>query len=199
MRAKHPTKIFDCDKCNRLLLTERALIRHNRKLHLSEQEKRAWENENKKNSAFRTIQYAICHFIISIKYHFSSLNFRCSTCSEFFLTEKQLRKHQKLTHLLLPFKCNHIKCLESFASIESLEAHKKKVHAKSPCPLCGKQVMTVFMEQHYERMHNKDKQGICDQCGRVFSNNYMLKIHIKSEHDDPERFQCDICKGIFIV
>lgn len=124
-------------------------------------------------------------------------NFRCSTCSEFFLTEKQLKKHQKLTHLLLPFKCNHIKCVESFVSIESLNAHKKKVHAKSPCPLCGKQVMTVFMEQHYERMHNKDKQGICDQCGRVFPNSYMLKIHIKSEHDDPERFHCDICKGIF--
>lgn len=57
--------------------------------------------------------------------------------------------------------------------------------------------MTVFMEQHYERMHNKDKQGICEQCGRVFPNSYMLKIHIKSEHDDPERFHCDICKGVF--
>lgn len=108
-----------------------------------------------------------------------------------------MQKHNKLTHLAQPFKCTQTKCVESFATSELLEAHKNEAHAKSPCPLCGKQVMTTFMEQHFERMHNKEKHVICEQCGKIFPNRYNLKGHLQSEHDNTERLQCDICKGTF--
>lgn len=58
------------------------------------------------------------------------LFFRCSVCSEYFLTEAHLLKHQKLTHFALPFKCTHTQCKESFETADLLEEHQKSAHVK---------------------------------------------------------------------
>lgn len=118
-------------------------------------------------------------------------------CLEYFLTEAELFKHQKLTHLALPFRCTHPKCTESFETVESLEEHRKNAHVKVQCPHCPKTVVEHLLNSHIQRLHDKTYQTICEQCGKVFLDNFTRKHHIRMDHDKPDRVQCDMCKGFF--
>lgn len=122
---------------------------------------------------------------------------RCNVCQEYFLTEVQVLKHQKLTHLALPFKCTHSQCKESFETAELLDAHRKSAHVKVQCSHCPKKVVEHLLNLHVQRAHKKLFQTVCEQCGKIFPDNYARKYHIQMDHDNPGRVQCDMCKGFF--
>lgn len=108
-----------------------------------------------------------------------------------------MEKHIKRKHIVLPFKCTHKQCVESFASAAELDAHGSTVHEKAPCPECGKIVVKKSLEIHISRMHKNRTETVCELCGKVFALDYLKRTHMPSEHGNLEKVQCDMCKDWF--
>lgn len=102
-----------------------------------------------------------------------------------------------MTHLVLPFKCTHIQCSESFENAELLEQHKNSAHVKVECPQCSTKVLRHLLDVHVERMHKNTIQTICEHCGKVFKGNGARLYHIRVYHEQTEPMQCDLCKEWF--
>uniref|UniRef100_A0AC35TS84 C2H2-type domain-containing protein n=1 Tax=Rhabditophanes sp. KR3021 TaxID=114890 RepID=A0AC35TS84_9BILA len=52
---------------------------------------------------------------------------------------------------------------------------------------------------HYEPHNNAfEKIHSCDECGRCFNSYSNLSHHEKSDHRRDQRFQCEICKELFL-
>lgn len=128
---------------------------------------------------------------------FSFILCRCEYCSEYFLSEMHLEKHVKHKHVILPFKCGHAQCVESFATNEKLQRHITKAHERTPCPHCQKPVLNKTLAQHISRMHCKRTETLCELCGKVFAVDYLKRVHMPVEHGKLEKVQCDMCKSWF--
>ena len=99
--------------------------------------------------------------------------------------------------------CN--KCKTIFQSLTELSKHKKLVHKSSKymksktCELCGKSFLRkAYLQHHHNVEHTTDPGGECDQCGKIFPNEYKLAVHIQSSHKE-RKFSCQCCSNEFIT
>jgi len=133
-------------------------------------------------------------------------NIICSECNKGFVSQHNLRKHQKSIHL----KLKDLKCKEcNYATSDGsdLIKHIQRRHPnikKYACDLCGhSELREKDMKGHYENVHNVKKLRTelrttgyeifeggklsggteqCIHCGLLFSNSNLLEEHIMSLH-----------------
>ena len=161
-----------CNKCNSGFYTQRGLRRHFNKFH-----------EGKKPS--------------------DKNNFKCDFCSSntIILSEMDLKKHMTIIHGGKKPQC--AECKVEFSKDQHLIAHTKKVHGHTnshSCQICGAKMRKDNLKNHFESVHEKNKQlkCICNVCGKSLGSKLSLKTHISSIHGAPlaERkpWPCAICK-----
>lgn len=124
----------------------------------------------------------------------SSETFQCKVCEMHFLSLNSLERHIKQSHDVKEFKCQHMFCVESFDTRQSLDEHFTANHSRSECPYCKKMILDAYYMQHVRDKHEEEKRGIvCELCGKISLNKHRHTIHFQTAHGETEKLQCDIC------
>ncbi|XP_065085408.1 transcription factor grauzone-like [Ochlerotatus camptorhynchus] len=114
--------------------------------------------------------------------------------------------YQHVQNVLNPeaFKCEI--CNGTFKYQSGYLRHKKEHHTdrKEPifkCHRCEKSfTKEVILKSHLMGHETLDKQTVkCEVCGKCFGHKRFLKNHVKTVHQKPTDFICEICsKGFYL-
>ena len=131
--------------------------------------------------------------------HGDKRNNVCLVCDKNFSSKAYLKIHAK-SHAVAKRKKNVYNCAEcEFSTFYSSNLVKHvRVHAgenKSMCHICGKLVVTSYMNIHME-IHSGDKPHLCEVCGKSFSVFKYLVAHERI-HTGFKPFKCQICEKRF--
>eukprot|EP00092_Neocalanus_flemingeri_P052217 GFUD01060966.1.p1 GENE.GFUD01060966.1~~GFUD01060966.1.p1 ORF type:complete len:493 (-),score=116.60 GFUD01060966.1:254-1732(-) len=129
------------------------------------------------------------------------MQFRCawdgSSCSKAFMTESELKDHEKIHSGELPFQCNL--CGHRFLKMKSLNSHKKVHLGIKPhvCDICEKAFIRKDQLQVHRSVHSGEKSFLCVTCGTSYTRQTHLIEHNKRIHVGEKRFTCKDCEKSF--
>ncbi|CAH1994807.1 unnamed protein product [Acanthoscelides obtectus] len=126
----------------------------------------------------------------------------CPECFKVFKTRRHLYCHTRQVHLRhnpLPVLCKV--CQMSFQTKHLMKEHMRLTHMDEQgfykCDLCGKSYSVLLkLCNHIERIHQKIRKYICDECDKGFNGNKDLEEHYRVEHGGF-RYTCEHCKKEF--
>lgn len=134
---------------------------------------------------------------------------KCDHCSEEFIYQSQLTKHQ-LTHMPLDerkliqlFTCDQ--CQNTYTKHHQLLTHRRRMHDQPErytfiCHICAKKFnKKERLEDHLLDKHSSNPpKHACEICGVVASSREALRRHMKWYHTDggSEEHVCDICGAV---
>ena len=128
---------------------------------------------------------------------------RCNGCSLRFESVKEVKKHLSTYHMNLLEDCNFCEqCSDFFPTKHLLRKHMFK-HADKVfnCPTCEKQKFFTQeeLDHHLSLNRCKLREDVeCPHCGKLVHHKGLLKIHIKSVHEEKLfRYQCKICHCLY--
>lgn len=107
----------------------------------------------------------------------------CEMCSEetesFAMFAKHMQKEHGITDRsqIKPFKCEV--CAMHFASKQGMNRHIDNIH-----------------ENNRKNLRSRDKNFLCNTCGKNFYTNFHLDVHIRS-HTGERPFKCQLCDKSF--
>lgn len=185
-----------CPECNKKFASKRYLQTHLNYVH--------------KHKDPEPLTCTVCSktFIreIGLKNHMTRVHlgivdyFKCEFCDKKFSTKMALKNHQRVVHFKnFSYHCEH--CGKGFLYISALNAHKNQNHEGDahflPCPEegCEKSFKARdSLRYHIEACHGTS-QSICDQCGRIFTNMYLYKKHLRNHELEGNKklYKCEVC------
>lgn len=145
---------------------------------------------------------------------FNGRFYKCDICENEIDNCFEYLDHQ-ITHNGKPvFRCD--KCTAVYSSRQELVDHDKK--HRTPCPHCAKLILKSSMNlhlvkhtdrfrctqcggrfnskaalgQHTITVHTDIKEHICETCGKLFSSQTSMRVHMKS-HSDERLYPCKLC------
>ena len=129
---------------------------------------------------------------------------RCNGCSLRFESIKEVKRHLSTYHMNLLEDCNFCEhCSDFFTSKHLMRKHMFK-HADKifKCPTCEQQKFFTQEELDHHLSLNKCKvreDVECPHCGKMLHHKGLLKMHIRSIHEEKLlRYQCKICQCLYI-
>ena len=90
-------------------------------------------------------------------------------------------------------------CDKSFCGKQSLILHQQKIHGLKhfyTCEKCGKRFQ--FKRQLLSHRSTHVEINKCDECGRIYSNEWNLRAHQRVVHSDKTPFSCNECGEGFL-
>ena len=104
--------------------------------------------------------------------------YECSSCSEKFKSSFQLHFHLYKKH--------------------GIENANTKIFKKFMCNICDRKCSSLRAKDMHISTHSTPTIP-CQHCGKMFSNNYYLKLHIQNLHtpDEEKKIKCNICNKGF--
>ena len=127
---------------------------------------------------------------IDVNSHLCKKNIPCKACGKMFFNRKERDKHQKENvECAQLYSCDQ--CGMTYNSKGTLNNHIKNIHTeKSECPYCGKKYKKL--QFHIDTAHVSDemKRLKCQDCGKGFLLECLLKKHVESVHLNSKRYQC---------
>ncbi|KAF5298636.1 hypothetical protein FQR65_LT09732 [Abscondita terminalis] len=149
-----------------------------------------------------------------IKNDFMDITYQCEFCSHDFDNCFEFLDHQHTHDGEAVFRCD--KCPEIFSLRKELVEHDR--NHRTPCPHCGKSILKTSMSlhlikhtdkfkcvdcggrfnsnaalsQHIITVHTKIKDHVCETCGKRFSSQTSMRVHMKS-HSDKRLYPCKLC------
>lgn len=201
--------IFECKKCKKTLRTAVARQRHqnchrknkskcpicskwfshtsNLKRHLlihKEVDTLKCDSCNKSfNAASDLYEHIKIHWNNSSDDKNTEYLMQCDLCDEktvsFALFYTHMRREHQITdkNQIKPFKCRI--CEMSFASKQGMFRHIDNIH-----------------ENNRRNLRNRDKNFLCNTCGKSFYTNFHLDVHVRS-HTGERPFKCEFCDKAF--
>ncbi|KAI5631827.1 zinc-finger double domain-containing protein [Phthorimaea operculella] len=125
----------------------------------------------------------------------SERKFKCPLCPKAFTTAPRLNVHNWAVHSGRKFTCTY--CSEVFQDRNTRFKHLEKVHGvrKSvrKCNECDRTFDTPRNLLHHVRRHHlKERNFVCEQCGKRFLTKLELESHTVF-HSGIKAFECDLC------
>ncbi|XP_048003137.1 zinc finger protein 234-like isoform X2 [Leguminivora glycinivorella] len=110
--------------------------------------------------------------------------FVCEQCGRILPNATLLRYHQRTHQDVKPYACSE--CPKTFALKSSLNFHMRSHTGERPfqCPLCPLAfTVKANLNRHHRTAHLKLHPRIpCSICGRVFTTNSCVRVHINTVH-----------------
>jgi hypothetical protein len=125
---------------------------------------------------------------------------QCYFCCFPSFAESHLIRHMSNHTQEKPYKCQY--CFRSFEAERSVKRHKdgkscnlKQTHTLlSPCYFCGKCFSNNgSLKVHMRRVHLKEDFKRCNLCCKYFSSNTDLNRHIRTVHSLERNYKCQLC------
>ncbi|KAG0410279.1 hypothetical protein HPB47_012596 [Ixodes persulcatus] len=115
---------------------------------------------------------------------------QCQVCEFQAYYPKQFQEHI-LTHedSVLKCKCCPFACFDE----NELIAHYKDQHPRCICPYCNHTAEHSYIVKRHMFRHTECGCK-CDICGKIYKDQYILKMHVKMVHMPVEvLFECSVC------
>ncbi|XP_055603850.1 oocyte zinc finger protein XlCOF7.1-like isoform X2 [Uranotaenia lowii] len=118
----------------------------------------------------------------------------CGFC-QYKTTSKEMFQHHLESHEAdaNPWKCSYAKCSEVYVTKAELVQHKREVHSKYVCDICGLIVKHKYTLEIHLRRHVGASRFPCQYCSTSFITSNELKLHLSVVHVIAEDYECNEC------
>uniref|UniRef100_A0A6P7F0G5 Zinc finger protein 629-like n=1 Tax=Diabrotica virgifera virgifera TaxID=50390 RepID=A0A6P7F0G5_DIAVI len=108
----------------------------------------------------------------------------CKICQKEFYEKEQLMKHHEM----------HKNTTDQLGDIVE-NNHAYTISSKEvTCPICMTNYSNIAKYQQHIGYKHKPKDHHCDTCQHTFTDHFELSIHNTTHNQDPEWYECVICK-----
>ena len=157
---------------------------------------------------FTTQRYCEGHKLL----HTQGCIYECKECHKKFLTTSLLKKHEALHELeskandenqsSATGETNKLECPICHKRVtheSKLKLHIGRMHAPDRmtcrCDQCGRTCVSKTSLERHKKLHGESGEPlVCPKCGKWFSHESLLKVHIE---DHTLELKCNVCQRTF--
>ncbi|XP_058798726.1 zinc finger protein 84-like isoform X3 [Phymastichus coffea] len=132
-----------------------------------------------------------------IRKHTEGFSHACELCGKKYKIKADLTNHVRFQHREQPIICDV--CGKTCRNSNLLYLHQKFAHYKPEfeCHICHRRMVSqANLDEHVFKQHEQRQDVICEQCGKTFTRQSRLKIHMRT-HLGLRPHTCQICGKSF--